>query len=242
MYRGRSVARATRTTRVGPPTAGGRWSILPSAETDATIRAHALAETLLDRYGVVTRGAVMNEGAPGGFALAYKVLTGFEETGQCRRGYFIETLGAAQFATGGTIDRLRGFVIDRTEPPERAAIALAATDPANPFGAALAWPAAPVEVGTGHRPGRKAGALVVLVDGDLTLYVERGGKSLLSFSSDAETLLPATRALAALITQGRVDKLAIETVNGNFVLGTPVGDALSAAGFLATPRGLRLRR
>jgi ATP-dependent Lhr-like helicase len=183
----------------------------------------------------------MNEGAPGGFALAYKVLSGFEDSGRCRRGYFIETLGAAQFATGGTIDRLRAFVTDRTQEPERAAVALAATDPASPFGAALPWPVIPPEAGTGHRPGRKAGAIVVLVDGALTLYVERGGKSLLSFTDDEANLAPAARALASLITRGRVDKLAIETVNGAFILGTPLGDALSVAGFLGTPRGLRLR-
>ncbi|MDQ1587942.1 MAG: ATP-dependent helicase Lhr and Lhr-like helicase, partial [Microbacteriaceae bacterium] len=130
LYRGRAMGRPTMPARGGPPTAAGRWSILPTAEADTTLRAHALAETLLDRYGVVTRGAVMNEGAPGGFALAYKVLSGFEDSGRCRRGYFIETLGAAQFATGGTIDRLRSFVTDRTQEPERAALALAATDPA----------------------------------------------------------------------------------------------------------------
>jgi ATP-dependent Lhr-like helicase len=183
----------------------------------------------------------MNEGAPGGFALAYKVLSGFEESGRARRGYFIETLGAAQFATGATVDRLRSFTLDHTQEPPREAVALAATDPANPYGAALPWPATPEEAGTGHRPGRKAGALVVIVDGALTLYVERGGKSLLSFSDDARVLDVAARALAGLIVRGRVDKLAIETVNGGFVLGKPLGDALSAAGFLPTPRGLRLR-
>ncbi|WP_426516295.1 ATP-dependent helicase [Diaminobutyricibacter sp. McL0618] len=241
LYRGRSVGRSALVTRVGPPIAGGRWSVLPAADEDATLRAHALAETLLDRYGVVTRGSAMNEGAPGGFALAYKVLSGFEESGRARRGYFVETLGAAQFATGATVDRLRSFTLDHTQEPPREAVALAATDPANPYGAALPWPATPEDAGTGHRPGRKAGALVVLVDGALTLYVERGGKSLLSFSDDARVLEVAARALARLISTGRVDKLAIETVNGAFILGTPLGDGLTAAGFLATPRGLRLR-
>jgi ATP-dependent Lhr-like helicase len=241
LYRGRSMGRSALVTRVGPPIAGGRWSVLPAPDEDATLRAHALAETLLDRYGVVTRGSVMNEGAPGGFALAYKVLSSFEETGRARRGYFVETLGAAQFATGATVDRLRSFTLDHTQEPPLGAVALAATDPANPYGAALPWPTTPEEAGTGHRPGRKAGALVVLVDGALTLYVERGGKSLLSFSDDPRVLDVTARALGNLITRGRVDKLAIETVNGGFVLGTPLGDALSAAGFLATPRGLRLR-
>jgi ATP-dependent Lhr-like helicase len=241
MYRGRGLARASMQTRVGPPTAGGRWSLLPEPVGDATLRAHGTAEMLLDRYGLVTRGSVMNERVPGGFALVYRVLSQFEEAGRCRRGYFVETLGAAQFATGGTIDRLRGFAPDavgrdsgRDRPPE--AFTLAATDPANPYGAALPWPS--VE---GHKPGRKAGALVVLVDGALALYLERGGKTALAFTGDEETLAVATRSLAFAVTSGRVDKLAVERVNGDFVLGTPVGGALESAGFTGTPRGLRLR-
>jgi len=246
LYRGRAATRSAMVTRMGPPTVAGRWSVLPGRDLDSTVRAHATAETLLDRYGVVTRGSVMNEGVPGGFALAYKVLSGFEDTGRARRGYFVETLGAAQFATGPTVDRLRSFARDHTQEPENAALALAATDPANPYGAALPWPSVPGETGTGHRPGRKAGALVVLVDGALTIYVERGGKSLLCFvdqdeQGSSDVLRAAARALAALVTRGRVDKLAIETVNGGFVLGSPLGDALADAGFLATPRGLRLR-
>jgi len=274
MYRGRVATRSAMVTRMGPPTAAGRWSLLPQRDLDSTVRAHGQAETLLDRYGVVTRGSVMNEGTPGGFALAYKVLSGFEDTGRARRGYFIETLGAAQFASGATVDRLRSFSRDHTQERPYEAVALAATDPANAYGAALPWPAVPGESGTGHRPGRKAGALVVLVDGELTLYVERGGKSLLCFVAGAEksaeqtggqqagqpaptgtpsgdaqrsggdpalVLRAAARALAALVTSRRVDKLAVETVNGGFILGSPLGDALSEAGFLATPRGLRLR-
>jgi ATP-dependent Lhr-like helicase len=241
MYRGRGFARASMQTRVGPPTAGGRWSLLPEPNTDPTLRAHATAELLLDRYGIVTRGSVVNERIPGGFALAYRVLSQFEESGRCRRGYFVETLGAAQFATGGTVDRLRGFAPDavgrdsgRDRPPE--ALTLAATDPANPFGAALSWPS--VE---GHKPGRKAGALVALVDGELVLYLERGGKTVLSFSDDPAVLEIAARSVAQAVTTGRVDRIAVERVNGDFVLGTPVGGALETAGFTGTPRGLRLR-
>jgi hypothetical protein len=268
MYRGRAYARPSMPTRTGPPTVGGRWSILPFAETDATLRAHAQAETLLERYGVVTRGAVMNEGAPGGFALAYKVLSGFEESGRARRGYFVETLGAAQFAGGSTVDRLRSFTTDPLREPALHAVALAATDPANPYGAALPWPTVadaelPVAelaeapgraaagpsassgtgagAAVGHRPARKAGSLVVLVDGALSLYVERGGKTMLAFSTDDGVLAAASAALARLVVAGRVEKLTIETVNGAFVLGTAVGEALTAAGFTATPRGLRLR-
>jgi ATP-dependent Lhr-like helicase len=236
----RGYARPASSVRPAPPLASGRWSILPLAETDATVRAHATAETLLDRYGVVTRGSVVNEGIPGGFALTYTVLSRFEESARARRGYFIEGLGAAQFATAGTIDRLRTFVTDNSREPSREALALAATDPANPYGAALAWPEAS-EAGTGHRPGRKAGALVVLVDGDLTLYLERGGKTALAFTDDDARLDAAGRSVGALVRRGGVDKLTIETVNGSFVLGTPLGDALTASGFTATPRGLRMR-
>ncbi|MHA7985399.1 Lhr family ATP-dependent helicase [Rathayibacter sp. CAU 1779] len=235
--------------RSGPPTTAGRWSILPlplsNAESDATVRAKAAAETLLDRYGVVTRGSVMAENQPGGFALAYRVLSGFEESGRARRGYFVETLGAAQFATSATVDRLRTFTLDSTLEPPRQAVALAATDPANPYGAALPWPttsaAGSAVSATGHRPGRKAGAIVVMVDGALALYVERGGKTTLLFDHDPEVMWPATRALADAIHRGRISTLTIETVGGEFVLGTPFGEALTAAGFMPTPRGLRLR-
>ena len=135
----------------------------------------------------------MSERAPGGFAAAYQVLSAFEDSGRCRRGYFVEGLGAAQFGTVGAIDRLRTHrARPRRRPAEKpVALALAATDPANPYGAALPWP--PQEAG--HRPGRKAGAIVVLVDGELTLYVERGGKTLLTFRDDEDELALGIEAL-----------------------------------------------
>jgi ATP-dependent Lhr-like helicase len=262
-YRGR--ARASLPSQAGTPSVGGRWSLLPLAEGDTTIRAKSTAELLLERYGVVTRGSVMSEGVRGGFSLAYKVLSGFEETGRARRGYFVNGLGGAQFATGATVDRLRSFSRDSTsidgassQPPH--AVTLAATDPANPYGAALAWPRAETprtgesggeEVTRGHRPGRKAGALVVIVDGELALYVERGGKTLLSFdvlrgSSDEgrEDPLPALAAasasLAAVVRSG-LGRLKIEQLDGSSITGTPLAAALTDAGFGATPQGLSLR-
>ncbi|WP_344791300.1 ATP-dependent helicase [Gryllotalpicola daejeonensis] len=243
-----AVARPNVPTRTGPPTVAGRWSLLPLGDADPTLRAHAAAESLLDRYGVVSRGSVQNEGLAGGFAFAYRVLAEFEQTGHVRRGYFIETLGAAQFASSPTVDRLRGFVTDATTEPPLNAVALAATDPANPYGAALPWPDPPaVEAGpgqrvaSGHRAGRKAGALVALVDGELVLYIERGGKTVLAFTDEAAVLAAAATAVAQLVRRGGTDRLAIESANGAFVLGTPLGEALAAAGFSETPRGLRLR-
>jgi len=237
-YRSRSLPRAAMPARSGTPLVGGRWSIVPLAETEATVRAAATAEILLDRYGVVTRGSVMSERIPGGFALTYKTLSAFEERGRARRGYFIEGLGAAQFATTGAVDRLRSF--SRAPGDERGAeptlLVLAATDPANPYGAALPWPQL-----EGHRPGRKAGALVVLIDGALAFYLERGGKSMLTFTEDRADLTRAASALAGLIRGGAVDKLSIEKVDGSFILGTEAGHALEAAGFTAGPRGVRLR-
>jgi ATP-dependent Lhr-like helicase len=245
-YRGRSLAVATQ----GPPAGGGRWSLLPLADADPTVRAKATAELLLDRHGVVTRGAVVSEGIRGGFSLAYKVLSQFEETGRVRRGYFVDGLGAAQFATGATVDRLRSFSLDPEAEPANAAVTLAATDPANPYGAALGWPLAG-EVSTGstseqpeprtkHRPGRKAGAIVVLVDGALTLYLERGGKTVLTFTSAPDALAAAARSLTDTV-RGRLGKLRIERVDGEFGVGTPLGVALVEAGFVPTPQGLRLR-
>ncbi|KQS10064.1 DEAD/DEAH box helicase [Curtobacterium sp. Leaf183] len=263
-YRGRR--RPTLPTQSGPPSVGGRWSLLPLAEADGTVRAAATAEQLLERYGVVTRGAVQVEGVRGGFAGVYRVLARFEESGRARRGYFIEGLGAAQFATSPTIDRLRTYARDLDDDERanqdraREVLTLAATDPANPYGASLPWPtdaapepdtavppaasaAPPTTEGAkarGHRPGRKAGALVVLVDGELGVYVERGGKSVLTFTDDPADLTAAAASIAATVRSG-LGKLSVERVDGVFVLESPLGDALRAAGFAATPQGVRLR-
>jgi ATP-dependent helicase Lhr and Lhr-like helicase len=232
-YRGRGQSLAV--AQSGPPTVAGRWSLLPLAEGDTTIRAKATAESLLERHGIVTRGAVVSEGIRGGFALTYKVLSSFEETGRARRGYFVDGLGGAQFGTGATVDRLRQFTRDDDAVPELAAVTLAATDPASPYGAALGWP-----VTEGHRPGRKAGALVVLVDGRLAVYIERGGKTVLTFTTDDAVLAAAAASLAATVRLG-LGRLRVERVDGEFSIGTPFGAALATAGFAPTPQGLRLR-
>jgi ATP-dependent Lhr-like helicase len=242
-YRGRG--RPSLPSQSGPPSAAGRWSLLPLAEADPTVRALATAELLLERHGVVTRGSVVSESVRGGFALVYKVLSGFEESGRARRGYFVEGLGGAQFATGPTVDRLRSFSREPGASGGDTAVTLAATDPANPFGAALPWPSnLPTDSSEaekrGHRPGRKAGALVVLVDGELALYVERGGKTMLTLGSDERVLAAAAASLAGTIRRSG-GRLKVEKADGVFVIGTPLGAALTAAGFSTTPQGLRLR-
>ncbi|MEV6391667.1 DEAD/DEAH box helicase [Nocardia xishanensis] len=243
--RGRAyLPRPSMPTRSGPPAVAGRWSLLPERVADNTIRAHATADMLLERYGVLTRGSVQNEGVAGGFALIYRVLTEFEDRGRCRRGYFVDSLGGAQFSTTDVVDRLRSFDTDRArsgDPVRRGdALALAACDPANPYGAALGWPKGDGD--SGHRPGRKAGALVVLVGGELVLYLERGGKTLLTFTEDPNARQAAAAELAELVRRRRVDSLVIDRVDGESVHGNTFAAFLTEAGFSATPRGLRLRR
>ncbi len=241
---GSLTAAARPASRTGPPTVSGRWSLLPPAEPEPTHRAHALARTLLDRHGVVTRGAVQAEGVEGGFSAIYRILAAFEDSGQARRGYVVEGLGAAQFAMDGAVDRLRAASTarDRADPGSvPRALVLAAADPANAYGAALPWPESPD--GAGHKPGRKAGSLVVLVDGELTLYMERGGKSLLAWPTDPAdpALRAAAEALASAARTGTLGTVTVERTNGASSLTSPLGRTLEAAGFLATPRGLRLR-
>jgi ATP-dependent helicase Lhr and Lhr-like helicase len=266
----------------------GRWSALPPREPDPTRRAHALARVLLDRHGVLTRAVAPAEGVAGSFRAVYRVLSELEATGAARRGYFVEHLGGSQFALPGAVDQLRTDAQDReraleadaaaaaSDPfaplpdartsrggPRPGAVLLAATDPANPYGAALPWPtrpstgpAAPGAPGTdgttgegsrGHRPGRKAGAVVVLSDGDLALYVERGGRSVLSFV-DGPRLAEASAALVRAVRAGTLGKIVVQRVDGVEALAgagtarTPADDAVRAlldAGFRATPRGLR---
>ncbi|MFC7431342.1 MULTISPECIES: ATP-dependent helicase [unclassified Agrococcus] len=231
-YRGRMRPRGT--TQTAAPEVGGRWSLTPQPEGDATVRRLAAAEQLLERHGIVTRGAVQSEQVPGGFAAAYRVLTQLEEAGQTRRGYFVAGLGAAQFATPATVDRLRAFGVDPDQAPPLTARTFAATDPANPYGAALPWP----QRDEGHRPGRKAGALVTIVDGALTLFVERGGRTLLTFDDEPARLAAAAASLASVAPA--LGRIAVHRVDGEGVLGSALDPVLREAGFALTPKGLRL--
>ncbi|HEX3650304.1 MAG TPA: DEAD/DEAH box helicase, partial [Pseudonocardiaceae bacterium] len=228
-------------SRTGPPTVAGRWSLAVARQTDPTRRAHARAEAFLERHGVLTRGALDTERVTGGFSGVYRVLRAMEESGQVVRGYVVDGLGAAQFAARGAVDRLRA--LSRPGGPEPGqdvpVVVLAAADPAQPYGAALDWPAAIGD--TKHRPGRKAGALVVLVDGKPVLYVERGGRSLLSFTDDEQALRTAAESLAKAVHDGWLGELAVQRADGAAALTSGLAEVLRDAGFRATPKGLRLR-
>ncbi|HVV38121.1 MAG TPA: DEAD/DEAH box helicase, partial [Acidimicrobiales bacterium] len=230
--------RPGRLASLGPPTAAGRWSLThhdddgdaaPSKERVAT----AMASALLERYGVVTRGAVRAEGVTGGFAAVYAALKAMEEGGRIRRGYFVEGLGGAQFALPGAVERLRSAAVaeDESEP---GAVVLAATDPANPYGIALPWPV--------RGPQRAAGAFVVLVGGEPVVYLEKGGKTLTDLTVGAgdaeapddrdERFALAATALAQLVDGGRFRRLVL----GKYP--DAMERHLLAAGFTAAPKGL----
>ena len=289
----RSLRGGLHTAPTIAPQDSGRFSrvdTLLQEPVEATVAALARADLLLDRYGVLTRGCLQVEDSAGGFSQLYRIYSAAEDRALVRRGYFIEGLGAAQFAAPATVDLLRSTADNLSIPtgpqdfgasaytPQRTdteqvygtftVTLLAATDPANPYGAALSWPAIPSFAGEGagvvkHRPARKAGACVVLVDGAPVLYVERGAKTLLAFTTDPVLLEAAAPALARLVSAGGAEKISVEKVNdvellgthtlGSFTSGTSDGEAvehpvealraaLQAQGFYATVRGLSLRR
>ena len=215
-------------TVLGPPRAQGRWSLvesdLPRGEASPTERAHRLAAVLLDRHGVLTREAVRGEGHPGGFAAVYPVLRAMEEAGRARRGYFVAGLGGAQFALAGAVDRLRARP-ERDVPGAPKALILAATDPANPYGIALPWPV--------KGPQRAACAYVVLLDCLPSLYLERGGRSLVALRSfDGSWEAAGIEALGTLVADGHLRRLALERFDDDLA---PV---LRTAGFVPSPRGM----
>lgn len=297
--RGNSLRGGLHTAPTIAPQDSGRFSrvdTLLQEPVEATVAALARADLLLDRYGVLTRGCLQVEDSAGGFSQLYRIYSAAEDRALVRRGYFIEGLGAAQFAAPATVDLLRSTADNLSIPagpqgfgatqsfgasaytPQRTdteqvygtftVTLLAATDPANPYGAALSWPAIPSFAGEGvgvvkHRPARKAGACVVLVDGAPVLYVERGAKTLLAFTTDPVLLEAAAPALARLVSAGGAEKISVEKVNdvellsthtlGTHTLNPSTGEAvvhpvealraaLQAQGFYATVRGLSLRR
>jgi ATP-dependent Lhr-like helicase len=229
----------------GPPRGAGRWSLvaeLLEPTQTGTARAAALAAQLLDRHGIVTRDAVVADDIPGGFSAVYAVLKAMEESGRCRRGYFVEGLGGAQFALPGAVERLRQVREGAADRSEAGVVVLAATDPANPYGAALAWPDPPAAPRS--RARRVAGAHVVLVDGRLVLFAERGGTSLVSFATDPDDLAAAVEALAGYVRTGRDGTYLVRRINGEELTATTVASLvaeLRSAGFVDAPRGLSLR-
>jgi ATP-dependent helicase Lhr and Lhr-like helicase len=215
----------------------GRWSLTTSlfrAQVEPGVRRRTLAELLLERYGIVTREQVLAEGISGGFSILYDALGQLETLGVCRRGYFVEGLGGAQFALPGAVERLRSQRADEETPP----VVLAATDPAQPYGAALPWPKRDEEA---RRPQRVAGAYVVLAGAEPVVYVERGGKGI-AVLVDAEDarIEPALQALARFVTSGRGRKLSLERVDGEPVVGSRWEARLIELGFRAGPRKLTL--
>ena len=228
----------------------GRWSltggIFGAGREDpagAAARRRALAELLLERYGIVTREQVLAENIRGGFASLYDTFNNLETLGVCRRGYFIEGMGAAQFALPGAVERLRA------EPAGESTLVIAATDPAQPYGAALAWPKREREQG---RPARTAGAYLVLVDQEPALYLERGGRSLLTlidadaggvagpFAERGGPLRAALEALAEAVRAGRMPRISLERIDGEPAMGSPLAEQLVELGFHSGPRRLTL--
>ncbi len=230
--------RFSKRRRGGAPQVQGRWSLTAPLFAEKPAygpRMRAQAELMLERYGIVTRETVLAEGVPGGFSTLYGELTNLETLGTARRGYFVEGLGGAQFALAGAVELLRGL---RSDEPAGAMV-LAATDPANPYGASLSWPRRDED--QRRRPARVAGAYVVLLDGDPVLYVERGGKGLVPLRApDDAWLREALEALAEHVRKGRLKRLALERFDGEPIVGSPVDDLLVELGFRQGPRKLTL--
>ena len=229
--------------RGAQPTVAGRWSLtgaLLEPAPAAGQQQRVLAELLLERYGILTREQVLAEGVSGGFAALYGALSDLETLGVCRRGYFVEGLGGAQFALPGAVERLRA----QREGSEHEATVLAATDPAQPYGAVLKWPERPDQDAgaAARRPQRVAGAYVVLVGAEPIVYVERGGRGIATLvGADDPRLRPALEALTTFVEAGRAKlKLGLERVDGEAVVGSAWEPLLVELGFRQGPRRLTL--
>ena len=228
----RRPRRFSRTRAAGTTSTQGRWSLTDRLFPTAT-DGRALAELLLERQGIVVRDGVRGEGVPGGYGAVYSELRALETLGSCRRGYFVEGLGGAQFALAGAVERLRELRSDATDD----VLVLAAADPAQPYGAALPWPRR-----AGARAARVAGAHVVLLGGAAALYVERGGRTLVPLREPDEAWLrPALAGLAAWVREGHAKRLAVERFDGRPVAETEAMQLLVDSGFIAGPRRAVLR-
>ncbi len=215
---------------IDEPAAGGGSAGVTGVE-DLRARRRALAELLLERYGVLTREQVLAEGIAGGFSAVYGALCELETLGVCRRGYFVEGLGGAQFALPGAVERLRA----RSET-DGSTVVLAAVDPAQPYGATLPWPR---REGQARRPARVAGSYVVFVDSVPSLYLERGGRGLVTLADGSPAV--ALQALAEAVRAGDVHTVALERVDGKPAIGSALEPLLVELGFRQGPRKLTLR-
>jgi ATP-dependent Lhr-like helicase len=234
----RGRRRFLRSRMAAPSPTQGRWSLASRLfASEGVPDRRALAELLLERQGIVTRDGVRGEGVRGGYGAVYGELRALETLGVCRRGYFVEGLGGAQFALPGAVERLRELRSASREDEVPEALVLAAADPAQPYGAALPWPRR-----AGARAARVAGAWVVLLDGEAALYVERGGRSLVPLREPApEWLRPALAALVAHVRAGGAKRLAVERFDGIPVVESEAMELLVESGFLAGPRRAVLR-
>jgi ATP-dependent Lhr-like helicase len=232
-----------RSRRLVPPSAEGRWTVVPSPSATATAWATAMAHQLLTRHGIVTRDVTAIEQLPGGFAAMYPVLRRLEETGRIRRGYFVAGLGAAQFAQPGAVDLLRDA---RDERDEVVAVTISATDPANPYGVLIPWPMTPA--GEARGATRTAGARVVIVNGRPAAWIGRGDRQLVVCLPDDEPERSrvgraAARELIAIAQRGPEGRRGwlIEEINGRPAIEDPFGQYMLESGFASTAMGLQLR-
>ncbi|HEX2120331.1 MAG TPA: DEAD/DEAH box helicase, partial [Thermoanaerobaculia bacterium] len=227
-----------RSRRVAAPASTqGRWSLVPPPAGSDTQRANALAHQLLARYGVVTREAPALENIAGGFSAVYPLLKALEEAGRIRRGYFVAGLGATQFASAGAVDLLRAL---RDEPERPETVMLAATDPANPYGAIVKWPESQWTL------SRSVGAHVILVNGLMACYVTRGEKQLFLFLPEDEpsrsmVARAVAQTLAAIVQSGRRRALLIAEINDEPASRSPLAPFLAEEGFAATAMGYQMR-
>jgi ATP-dependent Lhr-like helicase len=240
-----AARRGPRVAALGPPEAAGRWSLVeavapPPDARAATQRMHAVALALLERCGVVTRAAVVAEGIPGGFSAIYPVFRAMEDAGRVRRGYFVDGLGAAQFALPGAVDRLRAVRDARADEP--VVHVVAAADPASPWGGVLPWPRRDPDADR-RVIARAAGSHVVLVEGVPVLVAERDAKGLVTLPAfdDPATAILALRSLAALAAAGHVREVVVARVDGEAVAASPHRGTLADAGFVPAYRGMALR-
>jgi ATP-dependent Lhr-like helicase len=220
----------------------GRWYRVRDPQLPQADAALSLASAWLERFGVVTRGGVTADGAPGGFAAAYRLLAELESAGKVLRGYVVEGLGGAQFSTSDVITQVRAYADspDETLWPSGAqrptVVVVTALDPANPYGSVLPWPDHPTA-----RPSRAAGALVVLADGLCLAHLTRGGRTLTLFGEEglrADRAGLVARALADAVAEGRMNRLRIEEIDGERVGSSGLETVLREAGGRLTPNGI----